>query len=71
MNTEVVKQVIVLFLILIVGIYARKMNYINKEITNGLCNLLLNITLPLLIIASFLVKYSNEKLINAAMVLFF
>lgn len=71
MNAEVIKQVIVLFIILIVGIYARKMKYINKEITNGLCNLLLNITLPLLIIASFLVKYSKEKLINAAMVLLF
>ena len=52
--------IISLFLIISVGVYASKKNIITKEINKGLTDLLLNITLPLLIISSFNLKFSDE-----------
>lgn len=68
MNVHVVYQVLILFVITLIGVYARKKNYTNKEVNRGLTQLILNISLPLFIISSFLVKYSSEMLINAAKV---
>ena len=65
MNSDVINQVLILFLIMLVGIYARKMNYINKEINDGLSKLLLKITLPLLIISSFNTNFTKSMIINA------
>lgn len=50
------------------GFYARRRNFTNKEVNKGITSILLNITLPFLIINSFLVKYSSELLINAGKV---
>ena len=52
--------IISLFLIISVGVYASKKNIITKEINKGLTDLLLNITLPFLIISSFNLKFSDE-----------
>ena len=52
--------IISLFLIMSVGVYASKKNIITKEINKGLTDLLLNITLPLLIISSFNLKFNHE-----------
>lgn len=54
MNTNIVmKEILSLFLIIIVGFYGRKKNIINEALTNGLSTLLIEITTPLLIISSF------------------
>ncbi len=63
-NMAVVNQVLVLFLIMFIGIIAKKKNIIDEKINKGLTNFLLNITLPLLIINSFNIEYSQELLGN-------
>ena len=47
------ERVITLFLILFAGIIARKLNIIDWAATKKLSALLINITMPLLIITSF------------------
>lgn len=54
MNNDVVlKQIISLFLIILVGFYGRKKNIIDQTLTNGFTKLLIEITTPMLIISSF------------------
>lgn len=65
LNSDVINQVLILFLMILVGIYARKRNYINKQINDGLSKLLLKITLPLLIISSFNTNFSKSMIVNA------
>ncbi|MBC8061774.1 MAG: AEC family transporter [Clostridiaceae bacterium] len=65
MNSGLLNQVIILFLLMSVGIYARKKNYINKKVNKGLSEILLNITFPLLIISSLNIEFSKEMLNTA------
>ena len=52
LNT-IIKQIISLFIIALIGFYGRKKNIIDETLTKGLSKLLLEITLPLLIVSSF------------------
>ncbi|MBZ4664322.1 MAG: family transporter [Caloramator sp.] len=61
MNT-IVTQVIVLFLIMVVGYISRKRGFINPEVNKSLSELLLNVTLPFMIIASFNFNFSKDML---------
>lgn len=65
LGNNVVNQVIILSLIMLVGVYARKKNIITGETRKSLSDLLLNITLPFLLISSFNFKYSKDMVINA------
>ena len=56
----IVNGVISLFLIILVGIYAAKKRIITKEINKGLTNILLKITLPCLVVSSFIFDLSDE-----------
>lgn len=49
----VIKQIISLFMVILIGFYGGKKNIINDTFSNGLSKLLLEITTPLLIISSF------------------
>lgn len=61
MNLSViVNGVISLFLIILVGVYAAKKRIITKEINKGLTNILLKITLPCLVVSSFIFDLSDE-----------
>lgn len=71
MNSNVVNQVLILFLTMFIGIYAKKKNYINKEINDGLSKILLNITLPLLIISSFSTSFSRKMMVNAEKIIIY
>lgn len=54
MNNDVVlKQILSLFLIILVGFYGRKKKIIDENLTKGLTKLLIEITTPLLILSSF------------------
>lgn len=59
---SVINQVIVLFLIMVVGFFSRKKEYINPSVNRSLSELLINITLPSMIIASFNFKFSKDML---------
>jgi malate permease and related proteins len=65
MNIDVINQVIVLFLMMVVGVYATKRGFISKEVEKGLSDLLLNITLPFLIVSTFNLNYDSNLLDNA------
>lgn len=70
-NSQVFNQVIILFLIMIVGVYARKKKILNKEVNKGLSELLINITLPLMILSSFSMKYESEMMTKGKMILIY
>lgn len=55
----VLNKIISLFLIILIGVYGTKKNIINEEINKGLRRILLEITLPLLVINSFSFEFSE------------
>lgn len=59
-NSNVINQVIILFSIIGVGYYAKKKGIVNTEINKGLTRLLLEVTSPLMIIASFNYEFSGD-----------
>lgn len=65
MNIDVINQVIILFLMMLVGVYATKRGFITKEVEKGLSSLLLNITLPFLIVSTFNLEFDSNLLDSA------
>lgn len=61
---EVMGNVISLFLIILAGVYGVKRKFINEEIQKGFTKILINITLPLLIINSFSVEFDESMKSN-------
>ncbi|MDY2631812.1 MULTISPECIES: AEC family transporter [unclassified Clostridium] len=55
----VLNKIISLFLIILIGVYGSKKNIINEEINKGLRRILLEVTLPLLVINSFSFEFSD------------
>jgi len=49
----IMNQVLIIFMIIIIGYIAAKLGYISREVRRGLNDLLLNITLPAMVIATF------------------
>jgi len=70
-KSSVMNQVIILFLIIGVGYYSRKKNIINDEINKGLTRLLLEVTMPLMIVASFDYSFSKELMRNIVYMLLY
>jgi len=60
------QRIITLFLILFAGVYARKINILDQASTSKLSALLLNVTQPLMIIASFQMEFNADKLREGA-----
>lgn len=58
------KGIVSLFLIMSVGVYARKIGIINGEINKKLTRLLLEVTMPLLIISSFNIELNDSLKTN-------
>ena len=61
---EVMGNVVSLFLIILAGVYGIKRKFVNEEIQKGLTKILINITLPLLIINSFSVEFDDSMKSN-------
>lgn len=55
---NVINQIMVLFFTIIVGFIARKKGIISEEMSNGLTDILVNITLPFMLVSSF--NYDNS-----------
>lgn len=66
----VINGVISLFLIMLLGVYGSKRNIITDEVNKGLTEILLKITLPLMIVSSFVFTFdeSMKKNINKTFV---
>lgn len=60
----VLKSVISLFLIMLVGVYGSKRNIITGEINKALINILIEIALPFMILASFIFTYDETIKLN-------
>jgi malate permease and related proteins len=60
----IIKSVISLFLIMLVGVYASKKGIINSNVSKGLTDILLDITLPCMIITSFSFPYDESVKVN-------
>jgi predicted permease len=71
MKTTIINQVIILALIMLVGIIARKKGMLNEEVNSKLSDFLLNITLPCLIVTSFSFEYSAEMMNNIKLIFFY
>lgn len=59
---NIINLVLVLFFMMVVGFYGRRKQIINQDMSKGLSNIILNITLPLMIISSFNYEFSKESL---------
>lgn len=64
-------SVIILFLIMIVGFVIRKAGVLNEPLNKGLSGLLINVTLPFMIIASFNMEYDSELMMKALKILLY
>ncbi|WP_066022418.1 MULTISPECIES: AEC family transporter [Clostridium] len=71
MNTNVINQVTMLTLMMIVGIILRKAKIITDEVNKALSTILINVTMPCMILYSFNFKFSMSMLKNAIMILFY
>ncbi len=67
MKNVLTDQVLILFLLMLVGFIARKKNLLNPELNAGITEILLSITVPFMIVSSFHLKFSMAILHNAIM----
>lgn len=67
----VMDQVLIIFLILIVGVICRKRNILSKELTKGLSELLMGLVLPFNIISSFNQSLPKGAFSNAVQIFIF
>lgn len=70
-NLTVFNQVLIIFIIMLVGIYARKRKIIKSGSTRQLSAILLNITLPLSIVSSFNLTFSKSVMFSIVIVFIF
>lgn len=68
-NEIVINQVIILFLAMVTGLFAKKRDIINDEATKKLSEILLRITLPAMIIFSYNQEFSKELLAKGGIML--
>src|SRR5690554_2892219 len=59
-----INQILVLFLIIVLGYILRKREIITEEIASGFSNILIQITMPVLIIDSILKIELNQEVIK-------
>lgn len=65
MNYNVINEVVILSFIMAVGVFARKNNIITEKGNKDLSALLINITLPSLLLTSFNYNYSPDMFLEA------
>lgn len=67
MSEIVINSVISLFLIMMVGVYSYKKGIITNEVNRGINNILVNISLPMLILSSFMTSFEENMIDNVKM----
>ncbi|WP_436512372.1 AEC family transporter [Clostridium thermobutyricum] len=71
MNFTIIKEVFILFLIMLVGIFVRKKNIISEESIGSMSNFLIKVSLPFLILSSFNYKITHSVIHNAILIFIF
>lgn len=71
MKNDIINQVIVLCLIMLVGLYGRKKEFIKEDTIKSLTDILMNITLPCLILSSFNMDFSKELFYKVKLVIIY
>ena len=71
MDKNVVTQIMILFLMMIVGYISRKREVLNSDLNKGLTKILLHIAAPFLVVSSFQFVFSRKLLADAVVVLIF
>lgn len=66
-----INQVLILSLMMLIGIYARKNKFIDDKVDKGISALMVNITLPLMIVNSFVLEYDKNIIGNATKIFFY
>lgn len=67
--TPVLTQTAILFILILIGFVIKKLNVISDELVKGLSGFTVNVTLPLMIIASMNKEFSMEMLSNSLLIL--
>ena len=67
----VIESIASLFIMIMVGIYARRRKIITDEMNKGLVNILIQIALPFMILSSFLHTYDNTIKANVVRAVFY
>ena len=65
MQTDIATEVLVLFLIMAAGYYARRRKFIDATTNRGITELILNVTLPMMVVVSFTFDFNREMLSTA------
>lgn len=61
----VIQQVSVLFLLIVVGYFVKKLNVVSDKINNEISSLVINVTLPAFLITAMGASFSRDKLMNS------
>lgn len=67
----VLNQLLILFILLLIGYVGRKLNVFDGKVTKGLASILIKISLPALIISSMQSPFSSELLAQSGQILAF
>ncbi|NEZ45962.1 AEC family transporter [Clostridium niameyense] len=71
MENNIINQVLILFIIMLVGVVCRKKEILNNSINKKLSEFLVKVTLPCLIVSSFNYKFTNDMIDKCKMILFY
>lgn len=67
----IIERVISLFIIILVGVYGNKKHIITTQMNKGLIEILINITLPFMILSSFILTYDDAIKSNIIKTVYF
>ena len=69
--TIVSNQVMAIFMIIIIGYIAKKLGYVNRQVTKGISEILLNIAIPAIVLSSFNKEIPQSALKDVGIVMVF
>lgn len=67
-NSVIINQVIVLFLLMVIGFYTTKRGILTATIIKGFSSFLLNVSLPFMVITAFHMDFSPDMLRDAGLI---
>lgn len=65
MSAVLLKQIVVMFLLMLVGLWLAKRDFISEESASDMGTLLVRVVIPCVILKSFFTEYSDKKMMGA------